>query len=273
MHILWGIIQNYLLLPAPLRIFVILGLITFLLLLTWKLTKYIPVFIIVLLSVLNKLVTMVSRRLICTIGRKSPHVYTWDEKIGKSGRTRDDRLNRGIAWLQKSTWRQILNAKFLLILGLIYILAILPNLPLQNIIDEYYIEHMYGVNSIFTRFEKMLEEKAEGYPPIIDCSKWNNKPSNDVVPSVKPMTETDAYPVYLQLNQSTYYAYVRESPEKAGAEVCIVGRDDTLIYQNEYVSEKDRYWLKVLVESNNNLEGWISSKVIESSILDELNLD
>lgn len=64
----------------------------------------------------------------------------------------------------------------------------------------------------------------------------------------------------------------RETPELHGETLGTVSREDTIIYQMEYVYDGERYWLKVTVESKNNLSGWISSKVIEKSIIDSLKL-
>lgn len=271
MHFFWGIIQNYLLLPSPLRIIIALVFIVAILLFIWNFIKYIPILTIMLLIVLNKFVTMVNRRLICTIGKKNQNVYNWDEEIGRFGRTIDSHLNISIDWLKKSTWHQLLSKKCICILTIIYLLAIFPSLPLKYVIDEYYLEHMYGINRVFVHFEKILEEKAEGYPPIFDLPQFKGD-SDQVIHREEPPTETEKRQIFLQLNQSTYYANVRESPAKSGEKVCVVGRDDTLVYQNEYISDSERCWLKVIVESQNNLEGWISSKVIDNSILNELNL-
>ena len=119
-----------------------------------------------------------------------------------------------------------------------------------------------------------MGKKSEGYPPLI---KWEQREKD----SVEVILEIDSEQaknvdaeerICVLLNKDIYVANIRETPELYGETLDTVSREDIIIYQMEYVYDGERYWLKVIVESKNNLSGWISSKVIEKSIIDSLKL-
>lgn len=272
MRILCGIIRSFLLLPFPLKVIVEFAFILILASAVWIFLRWIPVIVIKVLEVLNKLLTMANRQLLCVIFGKNKNVYDWDEKIGRLGQKIDYRLNIKSAWLKESNWRQILKSKkCIVILVTVYFLAILPYLPIKNVINEYYFEHISVVNKMFVRMEKWMEEKTEGYPPLINYTK-PLKNTEDAINLEQPYIEFAEERILLQLNRDTSYANVRETPEMEGRKLCVVGRDDTMVYQSEYMYDNERYWLKVIVESQNSMEGWISSRVLETNIVNELNL-
>lgn len=157
---------------------------------------------------------------------------------------------------------------------IIYFLAIISAFQLKNFIDESYLDPFYSINKVFTAIEEYFGKKSEGYPPLI---KWERREKDgaEVIldiggPQAKNVNMEER--ICVLLNKDTYVAYVRETPELHGETLGTVSREDTIIYQMEYVYDGERYWLKVTVESKNNLSGWISSKVIEKSIIDSLEL-
>lgn len=266
-----GLIKSLLLLPLPLRIVVELAIAVIVLAFVWIFFKWIPAFLLKILGELNKLMTLVNRQLLCIFEKKSPNVYELDEKFAALGRAIDLCLNNGVVWVKELRVRQILkNKKSICILIMVYFLAILPSVPLKYIIDEYYLEHLYGINRMFTQIENWADEKFEKYPPILN---YQGKPeSEDNQTPEQPYIEAVKIHIILQLSPDTAYANIRETPEMAGSKIGIVGREDIIVYQNEFSYDNERYWLKVIVESQNNMEGWISANIIESSIVDELNL-
>lgn len=271
-RIIGGIIKNILLLPLPLRIVVELAIAVILAALIWMLFKWIPAFLLKILGGLNELVTLINRQLLCVFEKKSSKVYDWDEKIAIAGRKIDLCLHNAVAWVKKLNAGQILKSKkSICVLIVIYFLAILPSIPLKYILDEYYLEHLYGINRMFTRVENWADEKFEGYPPLIN---YQRRAGNDDSETLEePYVEVVKIYTILQLDSDTAYANIRETPEMDGSKVGLVSREDTIVYQNEFSYDNERYWLKVVVESQNNMEGWISANIIESSIVDELNLE
>jgi hypothetical protein len=275
MGILFGIIQSLLLLPMPLRILIELVIMTILMIPLMGLVKCGLGIVVKVLKLLNKLITMITRNLVCRIGKRSKNVYDWDEKMGELGGTIDHCLGDSVAWLKHCKTRQLIkNKKILCLLVIIYFLAIIPVFPLKNFIDEYYLDLFYSINKIFTTNEIYLGKKSEGYPPLI---KWEQREKD----SVEVILEIDSEQaknvdaeerICVLLNKDIYVANIRETPELYGETLDTVSREDIIIYQMEYVYDGERYWLKVIVESKNNLSGWISSKVIEKSIIDSLKL-
>lgn len=275
MGVLFGIIQNLLLLPMPVRILIELVIMAVLMIPLMGLVKRGLGIIVKVLKLLNKLSTTITRNLICRIGKRSKNVYDWDEKMGELGGTIDQCLGGTVVWLKHCKARQLIkNKKILCLLVIIYFLAIIPVFPLKNFIDESYLDPFYSINKVFIAIEKYLGKKSEGYPPLI---KWERgeKDGAEVILDIdgeKAKNVNMEERICVLLNKDTYVAYIRETPELHGETLGTVSREDTIIYQMEYVYDGERYWLKVIVESKNNLSGWISSKVIEKSIIDSLEL-
>ena len=90
--------------------------------------------------------------------------------------------------------------------------------------------------------------------------------------AVSEEVKPDPDPVYLMLNEETYYANVRETADANGNKCVIVSKEDKILYQNEYKYDGERYWLKVKVESQDNQEGWMSANILDRGIVDLLNL-
>lgn len=80
MGILFGIKQNLLLLTMPLRILIELVIMAVLMIPFMGLVKWGLGIVVKVMKLLNKLITMITRNLICRIGKGSKNVYDWDEK-------------------------------------------------------------------------------------------------------------------------------------------------------------------------------------------------
>lgn len=272
MRIIFGIIGVFLSLPMPLRVLVELSGVTVLSMPVCVLLKWIFAIILEVLRMLNKFFTMTNRYLICKICRNSRNVYVWDEKIGRLGGKIDRILADCIVWLKKcKVWKILKNRISLCLLLIIYVLAILPSIPLERVINDYYLEPFYGVSEVFANAEGYLKEKAEDYPPLFILRENEQDVAEEAIQE-QLGTEDVGERFYLLLNSDISFANIRQSPELDSEKVGTVSKEDVIIYENEYKHDSERYWLKVIVESQNNLSGWISAKVIEKSVIEKLNL-
>lgn len=263
----YGIWKLVLMLPLPLKILLELLVIIGILTLIWPIIKYIIVFIIQVLILLNKCILGGARYFFCYFARKSAEAHNRDEKIGERGRKIDNRLQLKAKAYKNSKRSDFLKKKStIIILSIIYIAAVLPAFKLEKMIEEYYLDNIYFVNKIFSGIESKLTGGIENYP---DLFKEPEKEQEEIIIVEE---EIEQEPVYLILEEGTTYANIRGDADLNSMSVCVVSKEDQIIYQNIYEHDDERYWLKVTVVSQNNVEGWISAKLIDQEILNTLNL-
>lgn len=195
----------------------------------------------------------------------------WDEKIGIVGRAVKNSFVKA-GHISEYKAKEVFMKKIgIIIIVIIYFAAIFPELGLRNIMDDYYFERLCAVNKVFAGMEGFLAKTAGDYPPLFIKMEKAEESSEEVM-AVSEEVKPDPDPVYLMLNEETYYANVRETADANGNKCVIVSKEDKILYQNEYKYDGERYWLKVKVESQDNQEGWMSANILDRGIVDLLNL-
>lgn len=265
----FGIWKLILMLPFPLKVLVELLIVILLIGLIWPALKYVFVFVIRILLVLNKIVLGGTRYLLCHFARNSIRVHEWDEKTGEKGRRIDNLLRTKEQTCKNSKFRDIIKkGSVVIVLAVIYIVIVLPEFKLERIITDSYLENVYAVSRAFSDLESRLTEGVEDYPNLFKEQKMKQ----EEIEAVADEEETVLPLIYLSLDAETFYANIRKNPSLDSKSICTISKDDQLAYQEIYEFDGKRYWLKTVVETQNNVEGWISSKVIDQETLNILGL-
>lgn len=274
MRVLFGIIRLFLEWPEAIRRLLELIILLIVVLLLWPLIKHIFIFVLKFFRVFNMLLVLAARFLIGKLRGWSRNVYNWDEKVGKIGGDINDFYESGIKWLQDCKRSKLLLRKStILALIVLYFMAILPVFHLDNIFNEYYLETFYYFNQIFAYAEDTLLQKAEEYPPLFkEKEEMTEEVAYIEIESEEPVEE-EIPSIQLMLGKDIYYANVRENAFRTAPVICVVSKEDIFLYQNQYEFDGERYWLLVMVESQDNKTGWISHKVIDDEIISSLNLE
>ena len=267
----FGIWKLVLMLPLSIRVLLEILIIVGIIALIWPVLKYVFIFIAKLLQLMNKCILGGIRYLLCRFAKSSTNIHEWDEKIGERGRKIDDWLASKEITYKKRKFKDILKINSIVIaFGIIYIAAILPEFKLERLITESYLEEIYFVNKMFCNMESKLTEGIENYPDLF--KKPERKEEEKQKETINDDEEEEQALVCLVLGEGTSYANIRKSAALDGERLCTVSKEDRIVYQNIYEYDNERYWLKVTVESQNAMEGWISSKVIDEEVLRMLNL-
>lgn len=270
MHILYGITANYLQLPMYIRIIGEIVILLFGLLILLLLIKLVLIGLFWTLSKICHPIFSGLRCCICMIYARKKNVYEWDQKIGVAGQNAIDffktKREKASEWHLKNV---LLKKSSILLIVLFYFVAIFPFIGLDKFIDERYLASFYIVNDIFAKIEEPFVEKAKDYPPLIT---WKNteevvgtaveSEDGDTTEGIEE-TEEPVEPIYLILGEDIYYANVRESARIDSETICVVSKEDIILFMNEYEDNGNRRWLRVLIESKGNIEGWMSEAVFE----------
>lgn len=263
----WNIM---LLFPEAIKLFVEVLVVALFIMLFWPLDKYIIIVLIWIGTGLNYFIFGGIRfvLIIFPCERK----YIWDEKIGKYGAWNNTWLRDKCFKLQKSKMKDIFRAKAAwIIVFFLYIVTILPFFHLEKYISECYINPLYAMNYLFVKMEAKLTTGIENYPPF-----WIRRDEEEalsaVAEEIQEEEEEAKEPIYLKLNENTSYANIRGNADIHSESICVVSNVDEILYQDIYEYDSERFWLKVVLPSRSNLEGWISANVIEPEIIANLDL-
>lgn len=263
----YGLWKLIMILPLPLRVLVEIAATMLLLAIIWPIAKRLLGFLLKVFMLINKGVWGGARYVICFVAQKSAKVYEWDEQIGKQGCRSNRWLQARAENLSRSRGRNIFKKKRILImLFILYFIVILPSFRLERFLSEYYLEYIYFVSSKYMDVESKLSESIEDYPDLFVPPEVTEVVT--VEEKVKPIQET----IYLVLREHISFANVREEADIGSKSICVVSSEDQIAYQNIFEHDGNRYWLKVIIETQDEKEGWISGKTIEQEILNLLNL-
>lgn len=264
-YALWNIVLIF---PEAFRILLGVLLIALCIYIMWPIEKYIFAGVLRACVGLNYLILGCARYILPRLHRGKK--YVWDEKIGNCGKRNNVQLHEKGLKILKSTRKEIFCKKNVwFVLFCLYILAILPSFQLENYIPEHYVSHLYRINQTFMNAEEKLISGIEEYPPfwIVEESEEEKE---EVVGEV--MEEVMKQPICLKLNDETSFANIREAADMSSNSICVVSKEDELLYQYIYNYDTERFWLRVTLPDYNNLEGWISANVIEPEIVNTLDL-
>ena len=271
MGIYYGFWNIMLLLPGAIRLLIEVLVVIWFISILWPIDKYIFIILIKIGIGLNHLILGGIRFIMPILS--SERKYVWDEKIGKCGSRNDVWLQDKCLKIKESKRKDIIRMKATrLIVFCFYVVSILPFFHLEKYISERYIRCLYTINHFFVQTEAKLTTGIENYPPFwIREEVVETMEVEEEIQEVE-QEEEEKEPVYLKLNEGTSYANVRESADIHGERVCVVSNADEILYQDIYEYDSERFWLKVILPSQSNLEGWISANVIEPEIVGDLDL-
>lgn len=265
-YALWNVM---LLLPGVVKLFVEVLIAALLILLLWPLDKHFVIALVWIVSGLNYLAFGGVRFILTLI--PGERKYIWDDKLGQCGARNSAWLHDKLLGLRKSKRKDILHTKIAWFLLLcVYIVSILPVFHLEKHIPGRYINRVYTVNYFFVKLEEKLTAGIENYPPF--WIREDEEEALEVSAEEVQVEEEEKEPVYLVLNEDTSYANIRESADIHSDSLCVVSNEDEILYQDMYEYDSERVWLKVVLPSKSDLEGWISANVIESEIVMSLDL-
>jgi len=151
---------------------------------------------------------------------------------------------------------------------IIYFLAVFVDLPVSKFLSEYYLSELEDVKTFFQRFEVMLSEGHEQYPPLFVRAE-PEKAEETMEEIVEPEEEG---PIYIQLNERGKNGSNIRSETDLDNDSNVVGgvnRDSQILYRNEWLYDGERYWIRVYVPDA-DIEGWLSGNLVESAQLEEL---
>lgn len=269
MGLYYGFWNIMLLFPRAIRLSIEVFVIALFVVFLWPIDKYFFNILIQCIRGLNYLILGGIRFIlpVFPVGRK----YIWDEKIAKRGKQNNIWLQGKLDEIQKSKARDVFHKKTVwIIVSCFCVGAFLPFFNLEKFIPEHYTDRLYSINHFLTGIETKLTAGIENYPPF-----WIMEKEVEAEPAeyaVDIQIEEEMEPVYLKLNEETTYANIRADAGMHGDALCIISKEDEMIYQYVYEYDSERYWLKVSLPDYDNLEGWISSNVIDPEIIDVLDL-
>lgn len=121
------------------------------------------------------------------------------------------------------------------------------------------------IKLFFQRGEALLSEGYEEYPPLF--TKIEEKAEAVKTEVILEEKEED---IYILLNETgAGGANIRREPSLNGTIVSGADRKSELLYLNKWSHDGERYWIKVYLPKD-DVEGWISGKLVEAEQLQEL---
>ena len=261
---IWRIILR---LPEPVKILVEMLIILSVMVILWPILRYAFWAFIKILGGFNYFIFGGARRMLAFLPRENVKIYAWDDRIGRGGYKINSWLKERASKVSKSKAGSWLKKKFFVVIFiLVYIFAILPCFKLEKLVDDYYLKDVYTVHRFFGNVEKTLTKGIEYYPDLF-------------IPVVKEASEEESEeeqkeekPIYLDIEESISFANLRENADLDSSSLCVISKDDQIVYMNDYKKDDGRYWLRVMIPSQDNKEGWISEKVVSQESLTFLDL-
>lgn len=273
MELHYGFWNIMLLFPEAIRLLIEVLVSALLVIVFWPISKYIFIILAQFIKSLNYLVLGSIRfiLIIFPVERK----YKWDEEIAKRGKRNNIWLLKKIDDIRKSKRKDVLHKKTAWILvSCFYIGALFPFFHLDKYVSERYVNYLYSINHFFVGIETKATVEIDNYPPFWVREEEAEAELAEYVEETQ--IEEEKEPIYLKLNAETTYANIRADAGMYDNILCMVSKEDEIcyeyVYEYDYEYDSGRYWLKVTLPNHDNLEGWISSKLIEPEIIETLDL-
>lgn len=144
-------------------------------------------------------------------------------------------------------------SKFLLLSGVIITLIYVSAIAVDDI------------KFFFQKGESFLSEGYEEYPPLFTKIEEKDKEAETEV-----IVEEKQEDIYILLNKKgAGGANIRREPSLNGTIISGADRESELLYLNKWSHDGERYWIKVYLPKD-DVEGWISGKLVEAEQLQEL---
>ncbi len=269
MHIYYGLWKILLKMPIPLRFIFELAVIFALFAVLWIFLRHVVNVLCSVLKILIGMILALLRQSLPLFKSWTKRVYRWDEKLGLCGQAVYSKSNVLHEKIAKSKMISLLAKKEgWAIMAVIYLFAILPCFPIENM--ERAAQGTPGwLNRKLLAMEKSMTPDIDSYSDLFAATTLE-MPIGEDIPEEEEYAEETI--VYIKLNSETSYANIRSNPGLDSEVVGKVSREDLIRYQYEFYDDTERNWLKVAIETQDNLEGWISGNIIDKEIMDSLGL-
>lgn len=196
------------------------------------------------------LVVLFITKVLSLIGRNREWAYRADERVNEWGKKQIDKPFK----IEKK-------AKRIILIGicLIYFLAVLPDLPIRNFLDDSLVEKVSVFKEGLLSWEKTISSGYTNYTPI-----FPEKETKEEIPAQK--IEKQRYIRLRKKGKKKVKIYKKPSSK---SKVIKKAQNEKMRYRNEYRKRGKRYWIKVYLVRKKE-EGWILSDVIEKKQVNEI---
>lgn len=196
------------------------------------------------------LVILIVSKVLAIIGREKEWAYRADERINEWG----NRKIENPIMIGKRIKRILLVGAFV-----VYFLAILPDLPIRNILDDSLVLKVSCVKNEFQLWERALSYGYKDYEPLY--------------PTIKPEEETPIKgtkkKIYIRLRKKMKAKAKIFKKPSLKSKVIKRAKKERIEYQDKYKKKGEKYWLKVYLIKKKK-EGWILSDVVDKKQLHEI---
>lgn len=156
---------------------------------------------------------------------------------------------------------------------IIYLLAVLVDLPVSRYFSEYYLEELEEVKFFFQKYESELSKGYEKYPPLfVKTEQETDEMDGEITLPEETMDAFEEEIIYIQLNErGRNGSNIRSEADLSNGNNIIGGVNEKseIIYQGEWLYDGERYWILVYIPSD-NIEGWLSGNLVDSVQLNEI---
>lgn len=245
----YGLWQELYSLPWPVRLgieFILFSLILFLVFkLLGKIGKLLKVknlFVILVVLFITKVLSL--------IGRDREWAHQADERVNEWGKTQIDK-----------PFKVGKKAKRVIVAGIcfLYFLAILPDLPIRNILDDSLVLKVSSLKEGLQSWEKTISSGYIDYEPIFPAKE----PKEEI--SVQKIEKER----YIRLRKKAKKKVKIYKKPSLKSKIIKRSGSEKMRYQNKCRKRGKKYWLKVYL-TKKKIEGWILSDVIEKGQLQEI---
>lgn len=204
-----------------------------------------------------KFIVFVITGVIYLIGRNKPWAIESDEKIVDWGRGSLEQSPN-----KRNAWKKILIVACIFLVVFTYLLAIIPDLPVSERINPYYMEQISVAKEFFQNLESNLSEGYESAPPVIIETAKNQE--------VKKGKAKKEKVTYLSLiSKKGKKIPIQKSPKKKSKVICKVNSKQKIVYKNQYKKAGKKHWLKVYIVKTKRF-GWIESSFVKKKQVEKL---
>lgn len=248
--------EMYYYLAWPLRFLIELVIAFLLLIVIWKFCKWL-ITILHLKEYGIKLIVFFVTEFDRLAGKNAMWAMENDEKIINWGRKRLSEPSE--KWyLIKGRLKKF----FIVFVIIIYILAVLPELPFINIFDSDFKNNISGVKDYFQAKEAAVSKGYEKYPHLFKVADVKNEKGKDKKEgNIKTVLKLK------RIGKRSIKLY--KKPSASSKVILKVEESDKVIYKNQYKKKGKISWLKVYLPKKKAV-GWIDGKYVKAKQKKEL---
>ncbi|MCH5265496.1 MAG: hypothetical protein J1F02_06325 [Lachnospiraceae bacterium] len=191
-------------------------------------------------KVFVKISVLIATKVLSCVGRNREWAHNLDEKVIDWG-------NRVMSshFTLSSKLKKILCISVVVV----YVLAILPDIPISYYFDE----------PIITKIS-MVKNTLE---------VWESKISFGYLSYVPVFTQSEEEKIYIQIKNLKKKIILYKEPLDKSKKIRKIEQNEKIQYQNQYKKVGKVYWLKVSLPEQ-NVEGWIKGTTIQKKQLETL---